>query len=477
MAAVFVAACVTVAHASFKWFGAIDTYAFMAVGNVAAQFWARADAAPHAAIVVRIDEQSFLTRYRERSPLDRCELGKQLRAIYDAQPHVVVIDLDLSPADWAQHEKQRDPEREADARKERACQDALERTIANSGADTGTVLMKPFDTFNLGVIDRVGQWKQRLDREREQGSQQGKKRKPILFGDVALPVSYGVTLGYFTGPDTLHGSVVQAAGRDIVSRPGQKPIDESAYTTGLKQVLTSWTDDFSDDGRTYTDKDLKDTLDALWRGVPVEDRIVFFGAGYGKEDTFLTPVGTLYGVEVHAAAFMSHSRHGGIYQYLASISVYAARTYEYAAKTIKVAFALALEVGIGLGFGMIILFFWQRYYVWRSDAVSVFDTLAPIWILAMLLGLSAAILFALFIAWVLLTFLDMWLSPIFVAIGMLIESFMVSPVHAAVERLHETKSSASPEFSTDSLLWISRGVTLGVWSLTLMGALILAMSH
>ena len=38
---------------------------------------------------------------------------------------------------------------------------------------------------------------------------------------------------------------------------------------------------------------------------PADFKAVFFGAAFGEVDTFVTPLGDLYGVEIHAAAFLS----------------------------------------------------------------------------------------------------------------------------------------------------------------------------
>ena len=38
---------------------------------------------------------------------------------------------------------------------------------------------------------------------------------------------------------------------------------------------------------------------------PADFKAVFFGAAFGEGDTFVTPLGELYGVEIHAAAFLS----------------------------------------------------------------------------------------------------------------------------------------------------------------------------
>ena len=444
-ATVFVAACVTIAHLGFNWLHAVDSYAFMALGNRVSHTTGDANAARAAdsAVVVRIDEQSFRTRYRERTPLDRCELSKQLAAIYAAQPNIVVVDLDLSPADWTRRE------RSNAATREKECQTQLETTLASS-APRGirTVVMAPFDTFDVTIATNNADW------------QRQQELAGVRFGDAALPVSYGITLDHYSGSRTLY----EAARRESVTAPiadeatppsrEHRRIDARAYTRKLQYVLTSWTD--PDGGTRLPDEDLTATLGKL---LPPPDeanplnRVVFFGAGYGQEDTYLTPFGRLYGVEVHAAAFMSDTQSPWCHL-----------------------IALIIEIAIAFMFGIIIVYCWTQYFAWRSDQRYIYEQLASVWVAIMLLGLLAAITVALIVAWLLLGRYGMWISPIPVAAGMLIESCMAGSVEAAVRRLHQIQP-AGPAVAADSLITLSTGIRRAVWVLALAGALRLTMFH
>lgn len=450
-ATVFVAACVTIAHLGFNWLDAVDSYAFMAVGNRASNAVADAVAAKEPAleaVVVRIDEQTFRTRYRERSPLDRCVLSRQLWAIYEARPHIVVIDLDLSPADWARHENGPDAERE------RACQACLEATLAESDKKgIRTVVMEPFDSFDIAAAASVVEWQQKLE------------RAGIRFGDAALPVSYGMTLNYFTDDRTLYAAArrdtVTGAVTGAATAPTRKhrKIDVSAYTAKLQPVLTSWTDTPVAETADYTDTDLTASLlELLPAPAPDNDRnrVVFFGAGYGEEDTYLTPVGKLYGVEVHAAAFASHSPpHSGFHL-----------------------IALAIDMAIAFVFGMIIVTCWTQYFAWRCDERAMYGQLASIWVAIMLAGLLLAVAVAVVISSLLLSRYGLWVSPIPVAVGMLIESCMAGSVVAAVRRLHLIQPSVAARLpSPASIITLSTGFRTVVWVLALAVAVQLSLFH
>ena len=450
-ATVFVAACVTIAHLGFNWLDAVDSYAFMAFSNLVSHTadspTASKEPPSDSVVVVRIDEQTFRTRYRERSPLDRCVLSSQLSAIYAAQPHIVVVDLDLSPADWTRHENGPDAERE------RACQERLEATLARSVDEhIRTVTMEPLDSFDPAVATSNAEW------------QQEQERAGVRFGDAALPVSYGITLDHFSGDRTLYAAAERASVTGEMADDATAPsrnrarIDARAYTAKLRPVLTSWTDMPVAGTADYTDSDLTATLQSLLPA-PAHDntrnRVVFFGAGYGQEDTYLTPVGNLYGVEVHAAAFVS--REPSRWCHLIS---------------------LVIEIFIAFVFGMIIVSCWTQYFAWRSDDRSMYGQLASVWVAIMLVGLLAAIAVASAISSLLLGRFGMWLSPIPVAAGMLIESCMAGSVEAAVRRLHQIQSGLAPRVpSSDSILTLTAGLKATIWVLVLVGALRLTMFH
>lgn len=447
---VFVAACVTILHLWLGWFNAINGYAFLAVSNLVAAFaGATTEPESDAVAVVRIDEETFRARYGERSPLDRCVLSSQIAAIYAAQPHIVVIDLDLSPVDWTRLEA-------TEAERERNCQARLEETLER-GSDEGarTVLMKPFDSVVTTAVARSAEWQQQLEGrngERDGGS--------ICFGDAKLPVSHGIAIGYFTDEHTMYAAASRpsaacgAADATALPTRDRRMIDVKAYARKLRLIPTSWTDTPMAGAGNYGDGDLTATLVGILPAPTPDDplnRVVFFGAGYGQEDTFLTPVGTLYGVEVHAAAFWSH-RYSNLHE--------------------PHLFAFAIDVGIALLFGIIIVYCWTHYFAWRTDRHPGHEQLASIWVLIMLGGLLLAIALTTVFAYVLLRYFGIWLSPLPLAVGMLIESCMAGSIAAAVHKLHRIQVHA-PGSVPDShpITKVAAGVKAAVWVLTLVIAL------
>jgi CHASE2 domain-containing sensor protein len=440
-ATVFVAACVTIAHLQFNWFDAVDSYAFLALGNrvshamgVAATQTVRPD--PDSVVVVRIDEQAFRTRFRERSPLNRCALSSQLAAIYKAEPEIVVIDLDLSPA----------------VVDEGNCQAQLHATLKRWARSIRTVVMEPFHSFEPAVTASRADWRK------------AREDDGVHFADAALPIHYGMVLHYYSGPRTLY-AVARRHDRDPrpiaddASPPSldHQRIDVRAYMTKLAPVLASWTDTPQDGPR--RDEDLTGTLLALWDN-PLKDKVVFFGAGFGQEDTYLTPIGKLYGVEVHAAGFWSSD------------------PGRKPSLRLRHASALVIEVVIAFMFGIIIAWCWERYFAWRCHQGSMEEQLAWIWLPLMLGSLLVAIAMWLVIAAVLLSSLGVWLSPIPLAVGMLIESYMTGVVNAAGSKMECIPSDSAARIpALDSLskpLHVSRKA---IWWGVLVWALLLIVFH
>ena len=440
-ATVFVASCVTIVNLGFNWLDAIESYAYLAVSNLTSN--RPAAPAPDPIVVVRIDEQTFRTRYRERSPLDRCTLSSQLAAIYAAEPHLVVIDLDLSPVDWTSHETGPEAEREI------TCQRRLEATLAGN-ASIRTVVMQPFASLDSNVTARATEWRERLT---DAG---------IRFGDAALPVSYGMTLKYFADDHTLNAEAQRNTNEAQTAHDADTPlhkrrrIDTHAYSAKLLPVPTSLTDTPVPGTNEYSDDDLTAMLTKVLPASAQDgtrNRVVFFGIGHGQEDTFLTPIGMLYGVEVHAAGFASP----------ASLDV-------------SHVISFLIDIIFAGCFGLIIVACWNCYFAWHCDGQPLHGELAWISVVAVSLKKKLAVFGAVIFSFWLLAHAGLWLSPIPIAVGMLIESCMAGSVEAAIHRLRHQPAVAPPIAAADWKTTLATRFNSAVWGLALVGAVVLSVS-
>ncbi|MGY2262313.1 CHASE2 domain-containing protein [Pseudomonas sp. SDO55104_S430] len=397
-AALMVAAIVGICHHRFHLLDAVDGYAFLGIGNLTAHDVSQDLGDRPTVAVVLIDQQSHEDYYRERNPLDRCELKKDLEAIYDLPkpPKLLVIDLDLSPSMPVAG-----PENDA----AEYC-NALLRTLLGQLRPTQTVLMAPFEMLDAKAQANIEQWREDLEGY-------------VSFADPIIRIRYGLVNAIDCSADSLAAVAFDNYPNKPVrlknclsnQHKEQVPplvISPGQYFSGLRAVALSELPSRKPqcDPCVPTNADLN---------LPV----VFLGSGYGDSDTYLTPVGTMYGVEVHAAAFMS------LLQPTKGND----------------ALAFVLDVGLGLLMGSLIDLSWRRYFSLRFSS-SAFDRQRAPWrILLLGAGLSIVVLMLTFVSFWLLRHCSLWLSPIPIALGMLIESFFSSAVRAAVEEGYEQRQA------------------------------------
>jgi CHASE2 domain-containing sensor protein len=262
----------------------IDGYALVWIGNLVI---ARAptvknpkdcghllpkQAASPRVVAVEINQADYDARYLARSPLDRCRLKTDLRRVYDAKPDVLVVDIDLSPAEWLTENSQ-DPQA--------ACQRELYELIKDFSSliPTPTVLMEPFEP------EKTKEWRKDM------------KAAGLTFGGAHIPVSFGLALRSDTHPESLVGAAYEAYERlhpkeigEGTQHGGEAIVIDPRKYRGKRSILAIPLCCLADDARPHS----------------LRGHVAFFGAAYGSEgDTFLTPVGEIYGVEVHAASLLS----------------------------------------------------------------------------------------------------------------------------------------------------------------------------
>jgi CHASE2 domain-containing sensor protein len=428
-AIVFVAVVVAIAHYS-EWLNVVDVQPFLAIGNLTAAFVAIAPGeltslADARVVVLEIDSERYDKKYHARSPLDRCQLLSDLGAIYAANPRLLVIDIDLSPALWLMMAPG------TDSTGQLKCENDLKSLIKKS-SEKGikTVLMRPFPLSDADTRNRPS-WDQKLAWQKEL------TRSPnVTFGDPEIEAVVNLVLKGHAGPGSLVGAAYAALDNpslcekaDLHRHENRLRINPRTYR-GRGGVYIAPVAKMADSG------DAKDKL-------TLEDKIVFFGAAYGsQEDTYLTPVGEIYGVEVHAAALLTRYR----------------RLHEF------FLFDLVADLVFAFVFGVTMACCWDRYACARGAAgrsgptpVDATDTeaireTASLWALALTGVAIALVLVSFTISIILLVKLDVWASPLPLMAGMLIDTI--------VSRWRETpeKPAAHPaESSGGWRYWVLGG--------------------
>jgi hypothetical protein len=146
---------------------------------------------------------------------------------------------------------------------------------------------------------------------------------------------------------------------------------------------------------------------------PDAGRVVYFGAAYGGDDLFTTPLGKLYGVELHAAAFATcwksencSNFHQGIHHIL----------------------AIVFDLAIALALGWFIASCWNLYMRWSMDPDPEVSDVAGVAAFMLMFFLVAITLVLTMGAGWLLANTGIWISPIPIAFGMFFEAWVLGPI-------------------------------------------------
>src|SRR5205085_12150004 len=134
----------------------------------------------------------------------------------------------------------------------------------------------------------------------------------VMFGRADLPQEYGVVINQDDTPGSFAHAVYSLAQQETSARAlpcepaadGKERlrlINPRIYVDDIHAVPLKISGD--DKNSTIRKVVVTNTASALFANrltnalEPLDQKVVFFGAGYGTDDTFMTPVGELYGVE------------------------------------------------------------------------------------------------------------------------------------------------------------------------------------
>lgn len=397
--ALIVASLVAIGHLQLHLLDAVDSYALLAIGNLGTIDTPTDRLLTPRVAVVLIDQTTHERQYKDRSPLDRCELEKDLKGIYEGRtpPRLVVIDLDLSPSPRLRESGPALPmvptsqaNGSADRNIEADCEERLYRLFERPPGLTRTVLKDPADVIDPYARLETLKWKERM------------ARAMVGFGDARLPVHFGLVTKLECRPDGLAAMAFQQYSPTQTTTCVSDEHASQRFLIAPRQYLHGL--------RTSTVANLpsrnpwiRDLPEVKFGELAHELPVVFFGAGSDEGDSYLTPVGTRYGVEVHAAAYLSLVEPAsGFNRFLGFL----------------------LELLLALAFGLFIAWGWRSYYRLHFSHRHLAAYLAVL--------LSLAFMFLVVLAAALSLFLlgnsDYWLSPIPIAIGMFIESYFAGAV-------------------------------------------------
>ncbi len=424
---------IIVAH-HFRPIGALNEVALMAIGGAAApeeiDLAREAREEPHAVVVVTIDRPTYESAFGARAPIDRCALKSQLEQVYGIhpKPDAVVIDIDISPAF---------PEPAKDEEKYAGLAEAQEQYLSDceTGLYAFLLAQKPVKT---ALLERKAADAAPAARSARHESWQALRqaKDQITFGVGDIPITFGMTTRYQGGPDTLCAVAQRAAGLPAhCERNGRRAIDPNTYYYRVRGLPTSRIEQLG--------VSLREAIeDALPERTGTSRRVVFFGIGEGEIDTFQTPIGSIHGVQLHAAAFAT-----GLQPLEDTL--------------VETAIGIVLDLALALTVGLGIAWCWRRYFECLRDTNEARRQLALVWIVAMLAGLATVIYVALRGSAALMSH-GIWFSPLPIALGMFIEGCVRGPVVAAGGLLRDGVTASDPK----SRMW---GLGTKGWSRVMLG--------
>jgi hypothetical protein len=420
--AVCVAAIVTLIHEHTHLFDSVDALVFTQIGNRASYqnlFDAKLAAGqpPNikspSATVISIDEDSYAGEYGEQTPLDRCQLLNHLHALYDAHPALLVIDIDLSPARWLRDAKQFESVPHCSAQPyvgqmsaecQAQCQTYLYETL-KAPRSTTTLLMLPSGLEDVAEGKRSYQYKEWISSMEAAG---------VRLGEPSIIETLGLVLRISPKTDSIARLACmimrEKHPRWFCERSSEMEpapwIDPRKYLNNISPLTIS---QFSEESKL--------TPNSLW------GKAVFFGRAGDEDDMHLTPVGFVYGVEIHAASLLTLSD----------------------PLSEKHVLHFTADIFIALLFGIAIHICWRGYFHARFSGGDARQRLqAALYVLLLACIASALLLAAWKFSLYFFAHLGFWASPVQLAIGMLIEGgftgVIAGAVHASLELTHEQSS-------------------------------------
>ncbi|MCS0589405.1 hypothetical protein ACFQ09_10650 [Massilia norwichensis] len=384
----------------------------LVVANLAAPELPGVQADARAPVVLYLDEKRWFDLYREQSPLDRCQMADDLGAILARSPRTLAVDFDLSPG-------------LNDARPE--CQERLDRLLDQHASRL--VLLAPLRVSSQPLFERKRQWTL------------ARCEKGVVFGDGALDESLGIVIDAPGNPYAM-ASQVHARGKQSICA-------ELAHAEGAETWLRKRVD--GDEGHAPHAASHGSPSPVNFSGfaraaaaMPLDDprlgqignwaqRDVFFGGDYGasRDDAFLTPLGKLPGVAVHAA--LRHSLSEPVDE-------------------LPHRYGFVVDVLIAFLFSLLIASFWGLYVKLRArpDLRRETSTVVVVSFVLVYLGL----VFLLFQIAAGLFERGILIAPLLIALSMLADGFVTGPITAydhAHRHLHG--HTREPEPIVESGFW------------------------
>ncbi|PUE06697.1 hypothetical protein B9Z51_12150 [Limnohabitans sp. T6-5] len=366
--------------------------------------------------VVLIQEADFVTRYGEKTPLDRCVLAGDIQRVLAKSPQRLAVDFDLSPMMGNNA-----MDVQCQARLDSLLDENSERLIA----------LVPFATSNPALREKKHAW------------MNARCQAGLAFADGRLDAAMGIVTEHDVGE-----------GDDLKARIAEQMREgPSAYIcTQVQSASTPEANPWLNEQRSTSDAAIHHESaplhfrsaihqlavipldgDTFERLPSLQDSPVLLGGDWGRDDSFLTGIGEQAGAVVHGVRIVN---------------------LKEPVKAPSPLFAFLLDMGIAMGFAWLVNYFWSTYVDWRKldhhfhgngHKVALGALILVLFVVAYL-GLT---LFFIFSAHYLLETQGLVIAPILIAVSMLLDGFVSGPVEKLNELLEEESENAWRHRSLD----------------------------
>lgn len=361
-------------------------------------------------VVLYLSNDSWETRYQERSPLDRCEMRTDLKRILEQAgqtPRTLTIDFDLSPAIGD------DP----------GCQIPLDNLLDEHAKKL--VLMSPLRVGSDALLHKKVAW------------MLARCRSGAVFGDNTLRPALGAVIDFQPNSDSMAKAVsARAASRicdDIKTTEG---LEKWLRRPGLKESVAAEDEDeaeaepinFSQFMNDVAALSLEDPAVGQIAHWPLRD--VYFGGNYGGDaDRFITPIGDHPGIIVHAATAWSF-----LYQVHETPHI----------------IAFWLDIVIAFLFGAVIRCFWRYYSIYRRKKRGSEREISTLIVIGFIISYAVLVILSFALA-VVLFWGGILIAPLVIAATMLVDGFIKGPVDEMTET-HDVQDNVHPDLALATLL-------------------------
>ncbi len=291
--------------------------------------------------VVTINDKLYETRFKQSSPLDRCELHDIFKKILENKPKVLAVDLDLSPS----------PKEIADGESQQynVGEDKLYKLLKQN-KDTEVVLITPSKVYSDDLIDRKVQWMEEMC-----------EYEHIHFGLPYLYSVRGMVLKHLSDPKSFANQINQATNKSGKSDPSKRIIccnkDKQLNRFVSAKALSSESTELKKLNYKFIKYIERIHIADIDNTNKLKGAVVLLGGSYGSTDKYETPLGTFAGVFLHAA---SH------YSVINPV------------KDIYNAFAYLVEIGVGIVLSNIFCCSFSWYWRKRSLLSIIFNLVFPL---------------------------------------------------------------------------------------------------